>query len=111
MMPAAEIVLAGQSPSYQTKTRADHGLPVPASVWEVIRDLPRDAPAFVVSNKETSYTVESLGNFFRKPLSKAGLKVGGLHSSREKLGADAAEAGASDAEIDAVLGHRRQTVR
>jgi integrase len=65
--------------------------------------------SLVVSERGTPFTVESLGNRMRKWCRAAGLPHCSLHGLRKAVARRLAEGGATDAEGQAVTGHKKAT--
>jgi site-specific recombinase XerD len=72
-----------------------------------IEALPASPIRFlIVSQRGTPYTIESLGNRFRKWADEAGCP-GSLHGLRKAISRQLAECGATDAEGRSVTGHKK----
>lgn len=82
-----------------------HRVPIAGVLAEALEHVPADQAAFVVTRAGDAYTKESYANLFADYRKEAGLERGSLHGLRKTIATRLAEAGASDAEGMAVLGH------
>lgn len=78
-----------------------------ATISAHARDNPAEAAhlTFLTTAKGAPFTVEGFGNWFRDACAEAGLKGKSPHGLRKSAGRRLAEAGCSEKQIAAVLGH------
>lgn len=103
-----EAIQSGRIAVAHVKGNNETSVPVFASTRAAIDALPV-APIrqLVVSESGKPYSVGGLGNRFRKWCDQAGLPQCSLHGLRRATARLMAEAGATDAEIMAVTGHKK----
>lgn len=89
------------------KGNDETSVPITAEAREAIDALPA-APIryFITSEWGTPYTIESLGNRFRKWATAAGCP-GSLHGIRKGVSRQLAESGATEAQGRAITGHKK----
>jgi integrase len=92
---------------HQIKVDEDHAIPISGELAECLARVPRSQSAFVVKENGQPYSRESYSNMFCDARKAAGLSVGSLHGLRKSMATRLAEAGATDAEGMAILGHRK----
>jgi len=90
----------------QIKTDEELAIPVLPALREAIVDLPRDAPAFLMTENGKPFTAAGLGNWFRDRCDEAGLPHCSFHGLRKAQARRLAEAGCSNPQIKAITGHR-----
>lgn len=83
-----------------------HRVPISDALAEALKYVPKGQAAFVATAAGRPYTKESYANLFADYRKAAGLTQGSLHGLRKTIATRLAEAGASDAEGMAVLGHQ-----
>ncbi|GGZ02360.1 tyrosine-type recombinase/integrase [Novosphingobium colocasiae] len=89
------------------KGNDETSVPLTAEARAAINALPATPFKFlIVSERGTPYTVESLGNRFRKWAREADCP-GSLHGLRKAVSRQLAESGASDAQGRSVTGHKK----
>ncbi|MFC6487302.1 tyrosine-type recombinase/integrase [Nitratireductor sp. GCM10026969] len=86
------------------KTDTEVSIPILPDLEETLRRGPTGDFAFIIGERGQPLTKETFGNFFRRACNDAGLKGKSAHGVR-KIGATrAAEAGASERELEALFG-------
>lgn len=86
------------------KTGTEVTIRLPADLLETVEHGPIGDLAFIVGKKGEPLTKESFGNLFRVACSAAGLVDKSAHGLRKTAATRFAEAGASEAELDALFG-------
>lgn len=89
----------------QIKTNAELELFMLPELAEAIRDLPRNAPAFLLTEFGKPFTPAGFGNWFRDRCNEAGLSHCSAHGLRKAAARRMAEAGMSADVIKSVTGH------
>lgn len=89
----------------QVKTDAELDLFMLPDLLEAIRDLPRDKPAFLLTDFGKPFTPAGFGNWFRDRCNEAGLSHCSAHGLRKAAARRMAEGGMSADIIKAVTGH------
>lgn len=98
---------AGRWHVAHAKGNEDTSVPLTAEARAAIDALPASPFKFLItSERGTPYTVESLGNRFRKWARDAGCP-GSLHGLRKAVSRQLAESGATDAEGRSITGHKK----
>lgn len=87
------------------KNDDEHRIPISGALADALTTVPRDQAYFVCRGNGEPYTVESYANLFREYRIQAGLERGSLHGLRKAFATRLAEAGGTDAEGMAILGH------
>lgn len=87
------------------KTGGDVDLPMLDELLEVLRDLPRDRLLFLTHTGDRRYQPTSFGNWFHDQCVAAGLPHCSAHGLRKAGATRLGDAGASELEIMAFLGH------
>ncbi len=90
------------------KGNEETSVPLMATTIAALKALPV-APIryLIVSERGTPFTAASFGNRFRKWCNEAGLPHCSIHGLRKAMSRQLAEAGATDAEGQAVTGHKK----
>jgi integrase len=88
------------------KTGGDVDLPIIEDLSDVLDNLPTDRLTFLAHGSDRPYKPETLGNWFREQCLAAGLPHCSLHGLRKAGATRLADAGATEFEIMAFLGHR-----
>jgi len=86
------------------KTDTEVTIRVPGELTATLATGPTGDLAFIVGKKGRPLTKESFGNLFRRACNAAGLKDRSAHGLRKTAAIRFAEAGASEAEMDALFG-------
>lgn len=86
------------------KTDTEVTIRVPADLAATLAAGPTGDLAFIVGKKGRPLTKESFGNLFRRACNEAGLVDRSAHGLRKTAAIRFAEAGASEAEMDALFG-------
>ncbi len=90
----------------QAKTGERLLIPIHRELAVVLDGIPRDHMAIVHTQRGTPYTRSGFKASFRKELARLGLAGLQFHGLRHTAGKLLAEAGCTDREIAAILGHR-----
>ena len=88
------------------KTGVSADLPIMAELASELRHVPRNQMLFLTWGAGRPYTTESLGNWFKDRCKDAGLPHCNIHGLRKGGATRAAEAGATENEIAAILAHK-----
>lgn len=106
---AANMGEAGRKPGYvqvrQLKTDAFLTIRMHRDLKGATEACPSGKPTFLVSERGTPYTKESLGNWFKKQCVAAGLPHCSAHGLRKAAARRMAELGLSNQLIKSVTGH------
>jgi len=89
----------------QQKTSKRLLIPIHPVLWQHLKDLDRDAPAFLMNGHGRPFTPAGTGARMRKWCDRAGLSDCTSHGLRKACTTRLAEAGTPDPEIMAVTGH------
>ena len=90
----------------QTKTGERLAIPIHRDLAAVLERIPRGHMTIVHTGRGTGYTQSGFKSYFRKELARLGLAGLQFHGLRHTAGKLLAEAGCTDREIMAILGHR-----
>ncbi len=90
----------------QAKTGERLSIPIHRDLAVVLDQIPRDHLAIVHTERGSPYTSSGFRSTFRKELSRLGLVGLQFHGLRHTAGVKLAEAGCTDRELMAILGHR-----
>ena len=90
----------------QAKTGERLLIPIHADLAAVLDGIPRQGTNIVHREDGRSYTTRGFSALFRKERDRLGLRGLQFHGLRHTAGQQLAEAGATDREIMAILGHR-----
>lgn len=80
-------------------------VPISAPLSEVLDAAPANRTTFLETAYCKPFTVDGLGNAFRKWCDKAGLPQCSMHGLRKAMATELAEAGATNLELMSILGH------
>lgn len=89
----------------QQKTKAFIAIPLHDDLRAAIEPLPRDAPAFLMTEKGKPFTANGFGNWMRERCDEAGLPECSAHGLRSAMACRLAEAGCSEKEVASITGH------
>jgi integrase len=89
----------------QLKTDALLSIPMHRDLKAAVEACPSGTQTFLVSERKTPYTKESLGNWFKKQCVDAGLPHCSAHGLRKAAARRMAELGLSNQLIKAITGH------
>jgi integrase len=92
---------------HQLKVDQEHSVPISGELAAALDRVPLSQAAFVVTSHGRPYSRESYSNLFHDARVAAGLDEGSLHGLRKSMATRLAEAGATDAEGMAILGHTK----
>jgi integrase len=93
----------------QQKTNARLELPIHPDLWALIADLPKGAPAFLLTEFRKPFTAAGFGNWMRDRCDEAGLAECSLHGLRKAIAVRLAEAGCTNQQIKAITGHATES--
>jgi integrase len=89
----------------QLKTDAQLRIRMHRNLRAAVAACPSGKPTFLVSERGTPYTKESLGNWFRERCNEAGLPQCSAHGLRKAASRRLADLGLSNQTIKAITGH------
>ncbi|HEX7823214.1 MAG TPA: tyrosine-type recombinase/integrase [Sphingobium sp.] len=101
-------IKGGQIPVTQAKTGKVMQMPLAPQLLEAIVALPPEQTSkfyFIVSRKDTAYTKESFGNWFKEPCVAASLPHCNGHGLRKAMLRRLAELGSANGSMKALSGH------
>jgi integrase len=90
----------------QEKTNTPLLIPIHPDLEQALAALPRDNLTFIMTDYGKPYSAHGFGNWFRERCDEAGLPQCSSHGLRKLAGIRMNEAGCTDREMMAVLGHR-----
>jgi integrase len=90
---------------HQLKTGALLSIPMHRDLKAAVQACPSGKPWFLVSERGTPYTKESLGNWFKKQCREAGLPHCSAHGLRKAASRRMAQLGLSNQLIKSITGH------
>ena len=100
------ISVAQQKTSERLKIRIHARLAEEIAAYETAHPEARAQLTYLTTDAGAAYTVEGFGNQFRKACADAGLQGKSPHGLRKSAGRRLAEAGCTEKQIAAILGHR-----
>lgn len=100
------ISVAQQKTSARLKIRLHSKLSAEIEAYETANPGARERLTYVTRQDGSAFSVEGFGNFFRDACSTAGLKGKSPHGLRKSAGRRLAEAGCTEKQIAAILGHK-----
>lgn len=90
----------------QQKTGTPLMIPILPELKAALADLPKDAPAFLLTEYGRPYSAAGFGNWVRDRCDEAGLPNCSSHGLRKACARRLAEAGCTHHEIKAITGHK-----
>lgn len=90
----------------QQKTGTPLMIPILPTLQAALADLPKDAPAFLLTEYGRPYSAAGFGNWMRERCDEAGLTNCSSHGLRKACARRLAEAGYTHHEIKAITGHK-----
>lgn len=100
------ISVAQQKTSERLKIRIHARLAEEIAAYEQAHPTARTKLPYLTTQSGDAFTVEGFGNFFRDACAAADLKGKSPHGLRKSAGRRLAEAGCSEKQIAAILGHK-----
>ena len=99
------ISVAQQKTQARLKIRLHARLQAEIEAYEAANDNAASGLAYLTTSTGAAFSVEGFGNWFRDTCAAAGLKGKSPHGLRKSAGRRLAEAGCSEKQIAAILGH------
>lgn len=90
----------------QQKTGADLWIPIHTRLSASLATVAGNQMLFIVNNKGTGYTAKSFGDWIKDACKDAGLPHCSAHGLRKTAATRLADAGCTEAQIQAVTGHK-----
>lgn len=100
------ISVAQQKTSARLKIRLHTALSAEIAAHDAANPTAKSNLTYLTTQSGSAFTVEGFGNWFRDACAIAGLKGKSPHGLRKSAGRRLAEAGCSEKQIAAILGHR-----
>lgn len=100
------ISVAQQKTAERLKIRLHTKLAAEIAAYDALHPSARGQLTYITTKQGAAFSVEGFGNFFRDACAAAGLKGKSPHGLRKSAGRKLAEAGCSEKQIAAILGHR-----
>lgn len=100
------ISVAQQKTSERLKIRVHAKLAEEIAAYDALHPSAGDHLTYLTTAQGAAFSVEGFGNFFRDACAAAGLKGKSPHGLRKAAGRRLAEAGCTEKQIAAILGHR-----
>ena len=99
------ISVAQQKTAARLKIRLHANLSAEIAAYDAANEGAVDHLTYITTNGGSAYSVEGFGNWFRDACALAGLKGKSPHGLRKSAGRRLAEAGCTEKQIAAILGH------
>lgn len=99
------ISVAQQKTAARLKIRLHANLSAEIAAYAALNPSASDHLTYLTTQSGSAFTVEGFGNWFRDACAAAGLKGKSPHGLRKSAGRRLAEAGCSEKQIAAILGH------